>query len=124
MLQFKTSTITGTGSDIDVDLGFKPSYVKVINRTNLGTNADQVLEWFEGMGDDNAVAWQRADSILTDETIQQHSLVNKVSGGITILEISTVQTTDPITVTGFNGFRIPAAFQAVDDELYYIAARN
>lgn len=124
MLQVKTGAITGTGAAIDVNLGFKPSYVKVINRSKLGSNADQVLEWFEGMGDDNAVAWQRTDKVLTDETIQQHSLVDKTSGGITILGTSTVQTTDPVTVIGFNGFSIPAAFQASGDKLYYIAARN
>lgn len=122
MLQFKTGTITGTGSDIDVDLGFIPSYVKVINRTALGAAGTLVaLEWFEGMGDDNAVG---INAIQDDSATTTYNLANKTSDGITSLQTSSVQTSDPVAMTGFNGFRIPAAFQAADDELYYIAARN
>lgn len=122
MLQVKTGAITGTGAAIDVNLGFKPSYVKVINRSNLGTSGNlAALEWFEGMGDDNAVG---INVVAEGGTASTVNLINKTSGGITILETSTVQTADPVTVIGFNGFSIPAAFQENGDELYYIAARN
>ena len=108
MLDLVSQAVTGTGSDIDVELGFTPSYVKVINRTQA-----TMLEWVQGMGDDNGIEYASGGG-----------LTSVTSDGITALSTSSVQTTDPVTVTGFNGFQIPAAFQSDGDELYYIAARN
>lgn len=116
MLQFVTGSITGTGSDIDVDLGFKPKYVKVFNKTSPAA-----LEWFEGMGDDAAI---KHNQITDDGATTTNNFEVVSSDGITVLDSSSVQTSDPVTVTGFNGFQIPAAFQSDSDELYYIAGRN
>jgi len=122
MLDFVTGSVTGTGADIDVDLGFQPSYVKVINRTQLGTAGNLVgLEWFQGMGDDNALG---INAVQDDSSTTTYNLADKTSDGITPIATNSVQTTDPVTVTGFNGFQIPAAFQSDGDELYYIAARS
>ena len=122
MMEFLTKAVTGTGSDIDVDLGFKPSYVKVVNRTQLGTAGNLVaLEWFDGMGDDNAIGH---NAIQDDSSTTTYNLANKTSDGITVIETSSVQTSDPVTFTGSYGIQIPAAFQSNGDELYVIAARN
>ena len=41
---FATGQITGTGAALNVLLGFVPTYVKIINQTDVGS-----LEWIGGM---------------------------------------------------------------------------
>lgn len=43
-------TVTGTGAALNVELGFSPKYVKVVNVTD-----PTVFEWFEGMADASAI---------------------------------------------------------------------
>lgn len=43
---FVTGSVTATGAAINIELGFTPSYVKVVNISNA-TSA--TLEWIEGM---------------------------------------------------------------------------
>lgn len=43
---FATGTVEGTGSAINVELGFTPAYVKLIN-----IDGDATLEWTEDMTD-------------------------------------------------------------------------
>jgi len=130
MLDFVTGSVTGTGADIDVELGFKPSYVKVFNKTAIEAGvaeSDVALEWFEGMAADSAIKHNIAIPYDNSTAVAETKAANMefiTANGITILETSTVQTADPVTMTGFTGFRIPAAFQAASDELYYIASRN
>ena len=122
MREIVTGAVTGTGSDINVDIGFTPSYVKVINRSKLGTGGNLAgLEWFDGMGDDNALG---LNVIADDGSTTTFNVANKTSDGITPKKTSSVQTSDPVTVTGITGFQIPAAFQSNGDELYYIAIRH
>jgi hypothetical protein len=108
MMGFVTKAVTGTGSDIDVDLGFTPSYVKVINRTQV-----TMLEYCEGMGDDNAIEYASGGGLTSIST-----------DGVTVISKSSVDSGDPVTFSGFHGVQIPAAFQSDSDELYVIAARN
>lgn len=44
MNRIKTGTVTGTGATININCGFIPSHVKVINETGLA-----VLEWSKTM---------------------------------------------------------------------------
>lgn len=43
----KTGTVEGTGSAINIQCGFVPSYVKVYNYDDGAT----MMEWFQGMTD-------------------------------------------------------------------------
>lgn len=43
---FKTGTVEGTGSAINMELGFTPSYVRLIN-----VDGDASLEWMSTMAD-------------------------------------------------------------------------
>ncbi len=45
MNEFKSGVVTGTGAAINIELGWIPDYVKVVNITD----ADQIDEWFNGM---------------------------------------------------------------------------
>jgi len=56
-LRMATGRIIDTGTvastfPVDVELGFTPRYVKVVN---LNASGDVMLEWFEGMADASAV---------------------------------------------------------------------
>jgi hypothetical protein len=66
-----TGKLAGTGSAINVDIGFKPCYVEIINETQLS-----VSRWVEGMADDRAVVTDDSGTNLTDVLV-------KTSGGIT-----------------------------------------
>lgn len=45
----KSGTVTGTGAALNVSLGFKPSYVKILNDT-----AGDSLEYYDSMADGSA----------------------------------------------------------------------
>lgn len=48
----QTGTYTGTGAAINIELGFVPDYIRLINITD----GDAGLTWFRGMADGTAVA--------------------------------------------------------------------
>lgn len=49
---FAAGSVTGTGAALNVELGFEPSYVRVVNISNATTAS---LEWIEGMAAANAI---------------------------------------------------------------------
>lgn len=65
---------TGTVAAMDVDLGFKPRYVKVVNVDGLA-----MMEWFEGMANASAVKTVDSGSNATD-------IVKLTSNGITVTD--------------------------------------
>lgn len=122
MREMVAMPVTGTGSDIDVDLGFTPDYVRVLNRSKLGVAGNEVqLEWFGGMGEDNAIA---TNAIQDDSATTTYNITDLTTYGIELVSGSEVQTTDPVTFTGFHGIRIPSEFQSDGDEMYVLALRN
>lgn len=50
--QFKFDTLPGTGAAINVNLGFVPERVRVVN---IGSATIEELEWFKGMASANAI---------------------------------------------------------------------
>jgi len=78
MRQFKTGTVEGTGSAINVSLGFKPDHVKCVNIDDAGSLAP-MMEWINGMG---AAAGIKSLSIADDGSTSNasHALVS--SNGI------------------------------------------
>lgn len=116
-MKFKQGTITGTGSAINVEVGFVPDYVKVVNE-NAIEGEIMVLESFKAQLDGDSVAtW----SILDNGTDTTKNIGIEGTNGLSEYDASDIQITDPITNLGFAGFTIPAAFQDNADVMHYIA---
>ena len=64
-LQIATGSYVGTGSAVEVNIGFKPRYVKIFNNTD----GDDVFEAFEGMTAAHAIQTAAAVSKLTSNGI-------------------------------------------------------
>lgn len=76
--QFATGTVEGTGSAINVSVGFLPRYVKVFNIDDAGGLAP-TMEWFEGM---TAAHGLKSLSIVDNGTTTAKSTEHVTSGGI------------------------------------------
>lgn len=78
-----TGSVTGTGADITVKVGFQPSHVRVVN-----VETGDAMEWFSGMADDSAVKMTNAidgtsRSVITSEGITPYAgTVNATTGQI------------------------------------------
>jgi hypothetical protein len=90
--------VTGTGASIDIVCGFRPLWVKVLNKTGLAT-----LEWNAIMADANGVK-------IVDSGSNATNVVDLTSLGITPL---------------FNGFRIGADtdVNVSAEEIFWIAGK-
>lgn len=53
-----SGTVEGTGADINILLGFKPSYVRIVNEDGLAT-----LEWFDDMTDGHGIKMVEATGV-------------------------------------------------------------
>lgn len=91
-----TGKLTGTGATINVDIGFKPCYIRIVNETQLN-----VSEWVEGMADARAVTVEDSGAGTTDVLV-------KSSNGITPTSI------------GFN-LGTDSDLNTASDVIYYVA---
>ena len=109
--EFTTGSITGTGSTINVSLGFKPKYVKVFN-----TAKNVVMEWIDGMGNGKGVKDQ-------DQAVNEGG-TNTYTVGPQAVTSNGISAYDGDTSTPA-GFTIGADtdLNVNGDTLYYIAAR-
>lgn len=98
----KTGTITGTGAAINVELGFIPDAVKIVNMSNAAQ-----LEWIRGMGDGKALKSVTAGT----QTIA-------ATGGITPFDGVAAQTGKGFTVGA------DAALNVNGNTLVYMATRQ
>ena len=93
----KIAKVTGTGAAIDINLGWVPDYVRIVNITD----ADVIDEWF-------------ADGSAAGTAIQTAAAVAaRASNGITILNTSTAK-----------GFTIGSGISESAKVLGYVAMRN
>ena len=102
---FQTGTEEGTGSAINVSMGYIPDYVKVFDEDG----ADHVvMEWVRSMGDGKGFKW-------VESTGTSHDFVS--TNGI-----SAYAGTDSVA----EGFTIGADsdLNAADETLHWIAGRN
>lgn len=78
MNSIKTGTVTGTGAAINVELGFVPDYVKVVNITD----GDQIDEWFRGMTDGTSIQTNTAVAARSSNGISEYAgtLADKKKG--------------------------------------------
>ena len=121
MLQLYTRKIEATGDDQEINLGFKPSWVKVINKDKVGTEDNKyALEWFDGMDEGEALEYYVAKDSGSEASVQHND-----SAGIKTVEKSEVdEDGDQVTFDGFFGIEIPGDFSSENDTLFLMAARK
>lgn len=78
--QYVTGTVEGTGSAINIELGFTPVKVKCFNIDDAG-GLDCTLEWITGMA---AASGIKTLLIADDGTSGNNSSEYVTSGGITV----------------------------------------
>lgn len=104
MNQVKIGTVEGTGAAINIECGFNPDYVKVLN---IDSATLEELEWFKGMADASAI---------------------KKTGTPTRTKITTLGISAYAGVSGSNslGFTIGADLDVnvVAETIYYLAIRD
>jgi hypothetical protein len=76
----RLGTVVGTGAAINVSVGFKPEYIKVVNITD-GTQVD---EWFTGMADGASIQTNLAVAPRAANGLTPNDGNNAVAKGFTI----------------------------------------
>lgn len=80
MIEIKSGSVVGTGAAINVELGFIPDHVRVVNVTD----GDRIDEWFYGMTDGTAVTITTAVATTASNGISGYVGDSTHSKGFTI----------------------------------------
>jgi hypothetical protein len=104
MKQFITGTVTGTGSAINVQLGWKPDWVRAIN---YGDTAPTIMEWTSAMTDGHGI-----------KTVTAGTTTKLSSNGITPYEGTEGGDSPGFTIGA------DADLNASGEAIVYIAGRN
>ncbi len=99
----KVGTYTGTGAAINIELGFIPDYVRIIN----ATDGDISWEWFYGMG--------AGDAFQT---------ANHASAQQSLITSNGVDAYVPTDFTNNPGFTVGTSLSESAKVFYYVATRN
>ena len=126
MGQIRTGHFEADGNDVNLILGFVPSYLRLFN-ANATTGEVAVLEWFGAeMGD----AKEFRTTIIADNGSTANTNFSYASSGGDLADYDTnaITTTDPdsiednyIQVTGGKGVTIDGSFMEDSDEVFYLA---
>lgn len=115
-----TGTFTASASEASggktIDLGFVPEYVKVFNKT-----ANEIFELLKDMESGKSVKWVR---IADDGSSGNYNFTYQSSGGIELVDTTTINTGNPVQQTKTQGFKIPSGEIAENDVFYWMAMRN
>jgi len=114
MGQIITKHFEADGNAVNLDLGFTPSYVKVINTAAADTEV-AVIEWFAEMGDGVDIQWNNSDAG------EQNFVYNSSGGYINEYDTNAVTTGTTVSVGGYKGITIAADFMDNGDEIYVLA---
>lgn len=106
--QVKIGSYTGTGAAINIECGFVPDYVRVIN----ATDGDGTWEWFNGFGAGDAL-YER--TLVDNATSGNSSLALITSNGIDAYQGST---------SVGKGFTVGTALSESAKVFRYVAMRN
>ena len=111
--RLKVGTVEGTGSAINVSIGFQPDYIEVYNYDDAGGLAP-TIKWFSGM--------TAGHGLKTLKVIDSGSTGNASSAKITSGGLSQYAGSD----SAGQGFTIgtDSDLNASGETLYYIAMRN
>lgn len=107
--EIKIGSYTGTGAAVNIELGWTPDYVKIVNITD----GDEYWEWFTGMTAAHAI-YTRS---VTD---------NATSGNASITRITAngISQRTPTDFSSKQGFTAGSALSESGDTFAYIAVRN
>lgn len=114
MNEFKTGTVEGTGSAINVQLGWVPDYVKVMNLDDAG-GLDPILEWTSDM--------PAASGMLYLKTVDSGATGNASHDYITSNGISAYTGSEAGDAPGFT-IGANANINASAETIVWIAARS
>lgn len=107
--EIKTGTYTGNAAAQNIELGFVPDYVKVVNITD----GDDAWEFFSGMTAGHAI-YSRA---VTDTAATGNASMARITAnGITLRS--------PTDFSGKKGFTIGTALSENTKTFAYVAVRN
>jgi hypothetical protein len=119
MSQIKTGKFVATGSDVVLDLGFIPDYLKLIN-ANAAAGEVAAIEWFNQLG-----ATKEFQTVIiadSGSTGNANFAYNDASAEIeATVEQSSVQTSEPVKPLGKRGVQIDASWMDDSDVIYYLA---
>lgn len=111
--QIESGYFTGAGAAKTIELGFKPRGISVFNPAATTTELAE-MHWFEGQSETAGAGMSRnaagASAPLT-------------TTGIKLVTTGSVQTSDPVQITGAYGFTIPAGMNINADVIFWRAFR-
>jgi len=119
MGMIKTGKFVADGNDVILNLGFVPDYLKLCN-ANAATGEIAVIEWFNQCG----AGKEFETRIIADNGSTGNTSFRYLSSGGEVeatVEQATVQTSDPIQVTGSRGVQVDASWMDDGDVIYYLA---
>ena len=116
----KAGYLKSDGNAYELDLGFVPDYIKLVN-LNAAETEVMIYEWWSHMGDSVALAHIQIDGSTSDAV---YSVKKDTSGVITKLDTTTIQTSDPVKKTAKRGVIIATGWLDDNDEIYYYAVGN
>lgn len=108
---FATGSVEGTGSAINVELGFVPEYVKVFNYDDAGS-LFSTLEWWNGMTNGHA--------LKTSSVADNGATGNKSSEKITSNGISAYAGAEAANSKGFT-IGADSDVNASGETIFYVA---
>ena len=115
----KTGKFEATGSDVVLDLGFIPDYLKLFN-ANAATGEVAVIEWFNQLGAEKE--FQTVIIVDNGTTADKNFVYNEATAEIeATVEQSSVKTVDPVQPQGARGVQIDASWMDDGDMIYYLA---
>lgn len=80
MSSFKSGSVVGTGAAINIELGYIPDYVKIVNVTD----SDQIDEWFAGMTAGTSVQTNAAVAARASNGVSPYAGTISTKPGFTI----------------------------------------
>lgn len=122
MPQVKFGHFQSAGTAYNLELGFIPDYLELIN-ANAVTGEVAVIKWFGAeQGDDKAFQY----TILVDNgSTGDANFATVASGGhASAFDTQTVNTSNPVKITGEYGVTIAATWMDDDDEIWYVAMQG
>lgn len=105
--QVRVDTVEGTGAAINIELGWIPDYVRIINVED----GDTIHEWFRGMGAGDAI---KAINVVDNATSGANGLALISANGIDTYSADDAE----------DGFTIGTDISESGKTLRYIAMRN
>ena len=123
MSLIKTGKFVATGSDVNLDLGFIPDYLKLMNQ-NAAAREIAVIEWFYQLGATKEFQFRK---ILDNaDNTEANFIVNTSTAEVkaTFATVSVTASPDPVKVEGERGVTIDASWMDDSDVIYYIAIKS